>query len=73
MIQRKILDRGRGELVGKRLITIHITTILLAFLEQFLFVKNMVVDEAERKGTKAGKSVKLHNNNNHKERHEEKG
>lgn len=42
MTRRKRIDRGRGELVEKKLIiTIHITTVILAFLEQFLFVKNM--------------------------------
>ena len=55
--------------MGKRLIIIITTNkklILLAFLEQLLFVKNTVVNERERKGTEAGTSVKLHNKNNHK-------
>lgn len=59
----------------KRLIIIITTNkkfILLAFLEQLLFVKNTVVNEIERKGTEAGTSVKLHNKNNHKKRQEEK-
>lgn len=63
----------RGKRVGKRLIIINITIILLVFWNSYWFLKNMGSKwSKKKKKNRSRKSVKLHNKNNHKERQEEK-
>ena len=51
----------RNRLIIIIIIIINTTIILLTFLKQLQFIKNMVVNESERKRTEVGKFVQLYN------------